>query len=142
MAKQRTFLTKLVQKVKRDAGSAWTRDVIGSFDRMAGDQGKPVPGYARTLHGEGFVGSLQQEALVRMFDEGMRVTDPEDSSPFIFPGLMAAWESLPVSMEMDVDAISHASGDSFDIGAVPLDGLHRLFRDACLSNRAAAAFVI
>ena len=70
MAKQKSFHSKLVAKVKRDARYCWNarnvNEIRAFFERMRPRE--PLPTEDELLLGEGFL-CLQQEAFIRSFYE-------------------------------------------------------------------------
>lgn len=132
MAKQKSFHEKVVQKLKRDAGFAWT----GSFieDMRALVEG-PAAREIRASHpivGEGFVASLQQEAMIRRADEDLRrATGKGLDDPFVYPGLMAAWEAEPVTVDLAPGLLERALEADPDFYDIPADSIRSLF-PACL----------
>lgn len=129
IAKQRTIFTKIIQRVKRDAGSVWSSEFIDSF--TAGAASKPIPEDALAMLGDGFLPTMQYEEYVSTIIRAVCDELGNGSDPLIYPGLMAAWESAPATVEFDGGASGFVNGGGLDIESVPLDGLEDIF-PACL----------
>ena len=132
MAKQKGFHEKVIKKMRRDAGFAWTGSFIA--DMRAFVEG-PAARAIRADHpivGEGFIASLQQEAVIRASDERLRRSTGKGlDDPFIYPGLMAAWESLPATVEFAPDVLGRALEDDPDFYGISADAIRSLF-PSCL----------
>ena len=132
MAKQKSFHEKVIQKLRRDAGFAWT----GSFveDMRALVEG-PAAREVRSGHpviGEGFIATLQQEAIIRASDEGFRRASGKGlDDPLVYPGLMASWEAAPTTVEFAPGVLGAALEDDPDFYDIPADAIRSLF-PACL----------
>ena len=132
MAKQKSFHEKVVQKLKRDAGFAWTGDFL--YDMRALVEG-PTARDIRSEHpiiGEGFIASLQQEAIIRASDEELRRASGKGlDDPFVYPGLMAAWEAEPTTVDFGPGVLERALEVDPDFYEIPADAIRSLF-PACL----------
>ncbi|MBQ9041385.1 MAG: hypothetical protein IJ111_01055 [Eggerthellaceae bacterium] len=132
MAKQKSFHEKVVQKLKRDAGFAWTGDFL--YDMRALVEGSTARDI-RSEHpivGEGFIASLQQEAIIRASDEELRRASGKGlDDPFIYPGLMAAWEAEPTTVDFEPGVLERALEADPDFYEIPADAIRSLF-PACL----------
>ena len=128
MAKQKTIFSRILRKVKQDAGSRWTKQFINAFE-LINKTSKPIPEDALALQGEGFLRTLQFEALLRSFDEDVWVVD--DDEPLIYPGLMAAWETAPTTVEFEREAAEFIKFHMPEILHTPLERVRKLF-PACL----------
>ena len=128
MAKQKTIFSRILRKVKQDASRVWTKRKINAFD-ILNQPIKSIPEDALALQGEGFIHTLQLEALLRSFDEDVCVTD--DDEPFLYPGLMAAWESAPTTVEFEREAAEFIGFHMPEILHTPLERVRKLF-PACL----------
>ena len=128
MAKQKSFHEKVVQKLKRDAGFAWTGDFL--YDMRALVEG-PTARDIRSEHsiiGEGFIASLQQEAIIRASDEEFRRAGGKGlDDPFIYPGLMAAWEAEPTTVDFGPGVLERALEVDPDFYEIPADAIRSLF---------------
>ena len=72
MAKQKGFHEKVVQKMKRDAGFAWTGSFIADMRALVEGSAARAIRADHPIVGEGFIASLQQEAIIRASDERLR----------------------------------------------------------------------
>lgn len=132
MAKQKTFHSKLVAKVKRDARYCWNVRTINAirdfFERMRPRE--PIPAEDEALLGEGFL-CLQQEALIRAFYEdwvfGDTPIEELDDTPLVYPGLMVGWETRPKTMELDASAVGFFKNTELDFLDTPIEALRRPF---------------
>ena len=79
IAKQRTIFTKIIQRVKRDAGSVWSSEFIDSF--TAGAASKPIPEDALAMLGDGFLPTMQYEeyvsTIIRAVCDELEASDAE-----------------------------------------------------------------
>ena len=143
MAKQRTFFEKIIQKLKRDAGLSWTRNVLDDLLFMGYDR-EPDMGEL-DLIGEGFVGSLQQEAYITQLYYRVYGSWGHDD-PLFYPGLMAAWDTAPVTVDFSKDVIdvaqeqSHLAKQRHEAGHDRRDG--RPVEDAVTASRAEASLAL
>lgn len=128
MTKQKSIFSRIVRKVKQDSGSAWNRRWINVL-LAANDVADPIPDEARALQGDGFFRTVQLEAKMSDFDEIARAVDDEEA--IVYPGLMAAWEEIPVTVEPDAAAARFALDNREELLATPLDRVRSLF-PACL----------
>lgn len=64
MAKQRTFFTRLLQRVKRDSAVKWCVGAADDFAGATSHYNAKVPDRALGLTGDRFVKSIQAEALL------------------------------------------------------------------------------
>lgn len=138
VARQRSFYARVIQKLKRDAGSAWTKDVISSARLFGLYMSERVRRTSPQLVGNQLMGCLQQEAYARMLDdEGFEMRGERLPDPPAFHGLMVAWESLPTTVEIDAGLLTKTviDGDGVacnpDLASTPLDRIRELF-PACL----------
>lgn len=91
-----------MQKLKRDAGSAWTKDVISTTRLIGLCMSEKARHTSSQLVGGQLMGSLQQEAYARMLDdEGFEMRGEPLPDPPAFHGLMVAWDSLPTTVDLD-----------------------------------------
>lgn len=127
MAKQKTIFSRIMRKVRQDSGSAWNRRYISAF-QAASEAEEPIPEEARVLQGDGFIRTMQLEAMLSELHDEMRV---EEEQPFIYPGLMAAWESAPATVEFDAAAVRYAEENEAELLGTPLGGVWDVF-PACL----------
>lgn len=81
--------------------------------------------------GDGFLPTMQYEEYVSTIIRAVCDELGNGSDPLIYPGLMAAWESAPATVEFDGGASGFVNGGGLDIESVPLDGLEDIF-PACL----------
>ena len=136
MAKQKSFHSKLIAKIKRDSRYVWTGELIeaiayGAFSKRMKE---PVPQDARKLLGilfpcfqqESFVASSYEVFLGAGVDAG-----DYDHYPPIYPALMVGWEMASKCMELEASAVEFLKGVDADFGEVPLEALKRPF-PACI----------
>jgi len=132
MAKQKSFHEKVVQKLKRDAGFAWTGSFIEDMRALVEAQAAGAIRSEHPIVGEGFIASLQQEAIIRASDEGFRrVSGKGLDDPFIYPGLMAAWEAEPTTVDFAPGVLERALEADPDFYEISADAIRSLF-PACL----------
>ena len=132
MARRRSFFDKVVQKVKRDSNNAWTKDSINIYSSLGRRLTIDADISHCSLVGDKLMGTLQQEALVRLAEEEYYFQlDREPPEPPLFPGLMLAWEELPVTVTIDDKLIEHARAQEANFAFTPLDKVRTLF-PACL----------
>ncbi len=145
MAKQKTFHSKLVAKVKRDARYCWNVQNVNEirvfFERMR--PRKPIPAEDEKLLGEGFL-CLQQEAFIRSFYEDWLFGDIPieelDDTPLVYPGLMVGWETRPKTMELDAEAASFLKSTELDFLDTPIEVLKRPFPGCLLIDTRSLGF--
>ena len=132
VAKQRSFFDRVVQKVRRDMGYAWTSKFIDVLrkavraSRIGFDFGRS------TLTGDRLMCNLQHEAMLREREEQFHMANGEDiPDPQLFPGLMIAWEEMPTTVSIDDDLIDYAREVEANFADVSLDTVRALF-PACL----------
>ncbi|MBQ3328321.1 MAG: hypothetical protein IJG88_00005 [Eggerthellaceae bacterium] len=132
MAKQKSFHEKVIQKLKRDAGFAWTGDFIGDMRALVeGSTAREIRSEHPIL-GEGFIASLQQEAIIRASDEELRRASGKGlDDPFVYPGLMAAWEAEPTTVDFGPGVLERALEVDPDFYEIPAGAIRSLF-PACL----------
>lgn len=107
----------------------WSSEFIGSFSTAA--TSKPIPEDALAMQGDGFLPTIQYEEYVSTIIGAVCDELGSDSDPLVYPGLMAAWESAPATVEFDCGASDFVNGEGLDIGSIPLDSLEGIF-PACL----------
>ena len=107
----------------------WSSEFIGSFSTAA--TSKPIPEDALAMQGDGFLPTIQYEEYVSTIIGAVCDELGSDSDPLVYPGLMAAWEFAPATVEFDCGASDFVNGEGLDIGSIPLDSLEGIF-PACL----------
>lgn len=130
MAKQRSFFDRIVSKVRRDAGYPWTSEYVELLRKVAVSAHKRQKTTALT--GATLFPTIQKEALLRIREEEFydaRGEEPPD--PPLFPGLMLAWEEMPVTVQVDDALIEHVRKEDVNFAFVNLNDVRSLF-PACL----------
>lgn len=128
MTKQKTTFERIIRKVKRDSGSAWNKQWLDA-NLTANDAQGPIPEEARSLQKDDFFRTVQIEMGIDSFEEMMYAESNNDA--IIYPGLIAAWESEPVTVEFDGDAARFALDNPSEILGTQLNRVRHLF-PACL----------
>ena len=128
MAKQKSFYTKLIAKVKRDSKRYWnvkTMNLIKEYFNGV-SQTKAFSEDWEALSG-GVLPAFQIESFIRSYYENGVFADmtPGELSdtPLIYPGLMFAWETMPKEMELDASAVTFLKNDDRDFCDVPVNRL-------------------
>ena len=132
MAKQKDFHERVIRKLRRDAKLVWTGESIADMRAILEGSAAERIREEHPIIGEGFVASLQQEAMLRHYDEMFRRdTGRHLDEPYVYPGLMAAWEAAPVTVDIDPRAFERAIDMDIAFDQVSAEDVRSLF-PACL----------
>ena len=128
MAKQKSFYTKLIAKVKRDSKRYWNVKTMNSIKEYFNGitQTKVISEDWEALRG-GVLPAFQFDSYIRSYYENGVFADmtPGELSdtPLIYPGLMFAWETMPKEMELDASAVAFLKNDDRDFCDAPVKSL-------------------
>ncbi|MBQ9002079.1 MAG: hypothetical protein IJ087_09515, partial [Eggerthellaceae bacterium] len=127
MVQRKTFFDKVVQKVRRDAGAAWTGANLDDMRSISSLVEGRLGSAGERLAEAGFMPALQQEALIRALDERRRAElGCKADDPPVFPGLMAAWDSRPATLSFDGALLDRARKSGIETLTAKLDSVREL----------------
>lgn len=144
MSKQRSFFSKIIERVKQDEGFRWEPDYLHWLREVRDCVQLDIRCPYHNLAGSQVM-SLQQESFVRALDE-QRIAHQNLDEAYVYPGLSVAWENDPVAVELSGKFGRLFLGQDEQAGelchSVCLSNLSRLFPGCLLIDTRKLGFTL